>query len=142
MLFGVSFTARPGKEAELERTLSDKEVIRRVTEHMGATLEAVFVQGSRFTEVFDLPGAEPVIARDKLLRAHGQPEVHAFLARLAPLLDDPFNPDDPTSFAAWVQRHKLRLVVDARIDRHAAAPQPAPPRGVPPAARRAGESLI
>ena len=121
MLFGISFTARPGKEASLERVLSDRDTIRRVAAHMGATLEAVFLQGSRFTEVFDLPGAEPALARSRVLAAHAQPEVRSFLQQFAPLLDDPFDPEDPTSFAAWLQRHKLRLVVDARMPGHAPA---------------------
>lgn len=134
----MSFTARPGKEADLDRVLSDKEVVRSVTAHMGATLEAIFVQGSRFTEIFDVPGAAPTIARSRLLEAHGQPEVHAFLRRFAPLLDDPFQPDDPSSFAAWVQRHKLRCIVDARSPERAperSPPMPALPlpAGLPPA---------
>jgi hypothetical protein len=115
MLFALSFTGKPGKENALQAVLGDLETIRRVAALMGATLEAVFLQGSRFTEIFDLPGAQPTLARSRLLEAHGHPEVHSFLERIAPLLDDPFDPEDPTSFAAWVQRHKLRLVVDARL---------------------------
>lgn len=146
MLFGITFTAKPGKENELEKVLSDKDVIHRVTEHMGATLEAVFLSGSRFVEVFDLPDRQAAIARDKILRAHAQPEVKAFLERLAPLLDDPFHPEDPTSFAAWLQRHKMRLVFDARIGAReaevpptalpapAAAPAPRVPAAGPPKA--------
>lgn len=135
MLFGITFTAKPGKENELEKVLSDKDTIRRVTEHMGATLEAVFLTGNRFVEVFDLPHRQAALARDKVLKAHGQPEVQAFLARLAPLLDDPFHPEDPTSFAAWLQRHKLRLVFDARVaPREALADVPPPgPPAAPPA---------
>lgn len=144
MLFGITFTAKPGKENELEKVLSDKEVIHRVTEHMGATLEAVFLSGSRFVEVFDLPDRQAAIARDKILRAHGQPEVKAFLERLAPLLDDPFHPEDPTSFAAWLQRHKMRLVFDARVahaPREAEAPPAALP-GAPPPPKASFERVV
>lgn len=115
MLFGISFTARPGKEAELEQVLAEPGVIRLAAERMGASLEAVFVQGSRFTQVFDLPdAATPGQLRERILRAHDDPEVRALLRRAAPLLDDPFEPEDPTSFAAFVQRHRLKVVVDAR----------------------------
>jgi hypothetical protein len=132
LLFGISFTARPGKEADLERVLSDLNVIRRVASHMGCTLEAVFLQGSRFTEVFDMPGAEPTLARSRILSAFGQTEVQEFLRQFAPLLDDPFIADDPTSYAAWIQRHKIRLVVDARMPEMAKPSSPPAPMGMPP----------
>ena len=114
MLFALSFTARPGAEAELERILADEGLSRLAAERMGATLDAMFVQGNRFTQVFEFPpGTDAQAARTRILAVHQAEEFRAMLRRAAPLLSNPFDADDPSAFAAFVQRHKLRVVAEA-----------------------------
>jgi hypothetical protein len=120
-LFGISFTARPGKEAELERLLADEGLTRLAAERMGARTEALFVQGNRFTQVFEFAQGGAVEARSRFLAVEESPEFRDLWRRVAPLLSDPFDPEDATSFAAFVQRHKLRLAAEA----HAGAQPPA-----------------
>lgn len=113
-LFAISFAARPGKEAELERALRDEEAARLAAASMGASMDALFVQGNRFTRVWEFPDGQgdEAAVRARVLRALEVPEVHAMLARIAPLVQDPFDPDDATTLAAFVQRHKLRPLVE------------------------------
>ncbi|MCA1813354.1 MAG: hypothetical protein LC624_05310 [Halobacteriales archaeon] len=114
MLFGISFTARPGKEAELERVLHDEPASRLAAERMGASMDALFVQGNRFTRVWEFPDGQgdEAAVRARVLYAMAVPEFHAVLVRAGPLLQDPFDPEDPTTLAAFVQRHKMRPLLE------------------------------
>jgi len=116
VLFAISFTARPGKEAELERVLTNQAVTEHAAAHMGARLDALFVQGNRFTRIYEFPDGTGDLAevRARVLAAQQSPEFHDLLRVAAPLLQDPFDPEDPTTVAAFVQRHKLQLLVEAR----------------------------
>jgi hypothetical protein len=128
VLFGISFTARPGKEHELEQVLADAHATRLAAQRMGATLDALFVQGNRFTRIYEFPDAQGDLAavRARVLEAQQAPEFEELLRKAAPLLQDPFDPDDPTTIAAFVQRHKLQLLVEAR------PPPTLPPVDPPP----------
>jgi hypothetical protein len=112
MLFGISFTAKPGKEAELETTVQGDALLRQAAEAMGATFDCLLAQGNRYTLVYEFPRAEPEEARARVLDAFNAPGVQDALRHMAPRLGDPFDPEDATSFAAWVQRHKVRIVAE------------------------------
>jgi len=103
-------------------------------EQMGAVTDALFVQGNRFTRVYSFPEGDPTTVRERVLAAHQAPEFLDTLRRAAPMLSDPFDPEDPTSLAAFVQRHKMRVVLEAHADLSSLPPASAPgsmPASVP-----------
>lgn len=132
LLFAISFTAKPGREGALESILCDPGLVRRTAERMGASLDAVFVQGNRFTQVYDIPDADQRDVRARVLAAQDTPELRDMLKAAAPMLDDPFDPDDPTSVAAFIQRHKLKLIAAARRAPSAKPSSVTPPIGAAP----------
>ncbi|HEV8361325.1 MAG TPA: hypothetical protein VGR28_12810 [Candidatus Thermoplasmatota archaeon] len=115
MLFGIAFASRPGQEAALEAATQDEALLENAAAAMGATFDALVVKGNQFALLYDFPAVDAMEARQRVLAAFDAPGVQQALRRMAPLLGDPFDPEDATSFAAWVQRHKLRVVQEAHL---------------------------
>jgi hypothetical protein len=132
LLFGITFATRPGREAEVEALCRGDAFLRHAADAMGAIFDALFVKGNTFTLLYDFPGIDPEeagrdafdlmdaedldasLARERVLALFEDERVRAALRKLAPLLGDPFDADDATSFAAWVQRHKVRVLAEER----------------------------
>lgn len=113
MLVAFSFRAKKGKEADLEDLLNDPDAGRRVAKMLGATRNTLFLQDGRMFRVLEFPdGATPPqmseLARDN-------PAVSDFLRRLAPLVEDGFDPDDPESMEAFDDRVTLPLAFDVTV---------------------------
>lgn len=113
MLVAFTFRAKPGKEAELERILSDPEAGRRVAEKLGASRNTLFLGGGRMVRVLEFPpDATPRPLGDV---AREDPAVADFLRRLGPLVEDGFDLDDPESLRAFNERAALRLAYDVHV---------------------------
>ncbi|MES2154397.1 MAG: hypothetical protein V4510_04605 [bacterium] len=65
-----------------------------------------FPDGSRPTSLVELAGTDPKVAE--------------FLRKLAPLIEDGFNPDDSASLEAFNQRNQFVLAYDVQVSRGAA----------------------
>lgn len=112
MLVGVSFRARPGREADLEALLSDPDGGLRVARTVGATRNVLFWQGDRMVRVLEFPDdATPVSMAEAARR---DPDVAAFLAAVGRLTEPPFDPTVPGSLEAFSLGAALRLVYDVR----------------------------
>jgi hypothetical protein len=131
LLFGITFATRPGREAEVEALCGGEAFLHHAAEAMGAIFDALFVKGNNFTLLYDFPGVtagetsrdqrdlmgegdllDASLARERVLALFLDDRVRAALRKLAPLIGDPFDPEDATSFAAWVQRHKVRVLAE------------------------------
>ena len=152
MLFGITFATRPGREAEVEALCGGEAFLRHAAEAMGAIFDALFVKGNNFTLLYDFQGVTPAetsrdqrdlmgdadlldasVARERVLALFQDERVHGALRKLAPLIGDPFDPEDATSFAAWVQRHKVRVLAEEHRSR--AAKASSAPRALGPGPR-------
>lgn len=132
MLFGISFTSKPGQEAALERAVQDDALLHHAAEAMGATFDCLLAQGNRYTLVYHFPHADAQEARVRVLDAFRAPGVPEALQRMVGHLGDPFDAEDATSFAAWVQRHKVRIVAEEHRELGPKASSPRPAMGAQP----------
>jgi hypothetical protein len=112
MLVGFSFTAKPGKAAELERVLNNERVTRKLMQAMGAKRNTLFWQGDRMVRIVELPdGAGPV---DVAALARADPEIAAFLRAIGPLAEPGFDLDAPETLAAFNKAIVMRQVFDLK----------------------------
>lgn len=112
MLLAFSFACKPGREREFAALLSDPEAGRAVAKGLGATRNTLFLAGRRMVRILEFPdGATP---RTMAQLALENENVHRFLQRLGPIVEDGFDIDVPGSLQAFSQRAVVPLVYDVR----------------------------
>lgn|GEM_PF-2061487 len=114
MLVAVTYRAKKGRERELERLLDDPETGRRVAQALGASRNVLFLGHGTMVRVLEFP--EGVAAGSMSELAGRNPAMKEFLHRLAPLIEDGFDPDDPRSFEAFDRRITVPLAYDVQVD--------------------------
>lgn len=112
MLVAFSFTAKPGKEKEMEALLANPEAGRAVAKALGASRNMLFFRDGRMVRVLEFQDGAPRRTMTDLMRE--DPRVADFLRRLAPLIEGGFDPGDPASLDAFNQRVAYRVVYDVR----------------------------
>ncbi|HEV8358934.1 MAG TPA: SchA/CurD-like domain-containing protein [Candidatus Thermoplasmatota archaeon] len=112
MLVAFSFRAKPGREQELEALLSNADAGRAVAKGLGATRNMLFWRDGRMVRVLEFPAGAPRRTMTDLAR--DDPRMAEFLGKLAPLIEDGFDPKDLGSLDAFNQRMGLRLLYDVR----------------------------
>lgn len=112
MLVCFSFQAKPGREGELERLLNNPEAGAAVARALGATRNTLFLGNGRVVRVLDFPdGSTPRALADV---AKEDANVAAFLRALAPLIQNGFDMDVPSSLDVFNQRARIPLAYDVR----------------------------
>ncbi|OGS50531.1 MAG: hypothetical protein A3K65_03020 [Euryarchaeota archaeon RBG_16_68_12] len=112
MIVCFSFKAKAGTEKEFEGLLNNPEAGLANARAMGATRNTLFLGGGRMVRVLEFPeGAEPA---DMAELAAKDPKLRAFLEKIAPLIEDGFDADDPASLEAFNRRSSLALAYDVR----------------------------
>jgi hypothetical protein len=113
MLACFTFLAKPGKEKEFEDLLNNPEAGKAVARGLGALRNTLFLGDGRMVRVLEFPPEGPRKTLGQLARE--SPEVARFLAKLAPLIQNGFDPSDPASLEAF----NRRAMVPAAYDVHA-----------------------
>ena len=112
MLIAFTFRAKPGKEAEFERLLSNPETGKLAAGLMGASRNILFLGHGRMIRVLEVPeGVEP---KSMAEIAEENPDFGDFLHKIAPLIQDGFDLDDPRSLEEFNKRVMVPLCYDVR----------------------------
>lgn len=107
-----TFQARPGREEEFERLLNNPEGGKAVAKLMGAARNTLFLGRGRMIRILEFP--EGVKPQPMSELAKESPELATFLQKIAPLIQDGFNPDDPSSIEEFNKRAMVPVCYDVR----------------------------
>jgi hypothetical protein len=120
MLIAFTFEAKQGKEAEFEAALNDPEAARMMAKKMGAVRNTLFLGEGRMIRILEFPEGTAPRSMSRLVEE--DPEVHAFMARLGPLIKDGFDVTEPGSLDTFSKRSAVPLAFDVHPGKEQIAP--------------------